>query len=168
MTENASETAVVDSNAVPPVPVKTGPQTTVAKGMTRGRNPREIEYLEFNREIPGNIPKTMKEFMDASGVQEEAGLVELLVTGFNESQYKAATDEIGEFINPQWDNKTQDSFRLAVRNYSKISGDTIEDAVALIKPGVEKKFNREQEAAAEAAKKAAETTTAVEPATVGV
>lgn len=167
MTENASETAVVDSNAVV-APVKTGPQTTVAKGMTRGRNPREIEYLEFNRELPGNIPKTMKEFMDASGVQEEAGLVEFLVTGFNESQYKAATDEIGEFINPQWDNKTQDSFRLAVRNYSKISGDTIEDAVALIKPGVEKKFNREQEAAAEAAKNAAANTTAVEPATVGV
>ena len=133
---------------------------TTAKGKTRGKNPRDIEYLQFNRETPEDLPKTLAEFMEVTGVKEEPAILNLLVEGFNESQYSAASDEIGEYINDAWDDKTQAQFRLAVRNYSKISGDSIEDSVALIKPGVDKKWNADVAAKAAAAAQTTPTVTA--------
>ena len=113
---------------------------TTAKGKTRGKNPREIEFEKFDREQPETLPRTIEEFMAVTNVKEEPALVDLLIEGFNDASYSAASDEIGEFINDAWDKDTQGQFRLAVRNYSKLSGDTIEEAVSLIKPGVDKKW----------------------------
>lgn len=118
------------------------------EGSTRGKNPRKITFKVLNQ-----IPVDMKEFMSVTGIQSQTELTELLYEGYNSSSYAAASDEIGEFINDSWDKETQNQFRLAVRNYSKLTGGTIEDAVSLIKPGVEKGFVAKAEAAkAEAAK----------------
>jgi len=117
-------------------------------GKTRGKNPREIEYQAFDLEKPDTLPKSIKEFMEATGVSKEENLVEYLVDGFNMAQYSAASDEIGEFINDAWDKETQAQFRLAVRNYSKLIGASIEDAVALIKPGVDKAWEAKKAAPA--------------------
>ena len=108
------------------------------KGKTRGRNPREIEYQAFDLEKPDTLPKSIQEFMDVTKVIEQAEVVALLVNGYNDSVYSAASDEIGEFINDAWDKDTQAQFRLAVRNYSKMTETSIEDSVNLIKPGVDK------------------------------
>lgn len=117
------------------------------KGKTRGKNPREIEYQAFDLEKPDTLPTKIAEFMEATGVKAEPELVDYLINGFNDAQYSAASDEIGEFINDAWDKETQGQFRLAVRNYSKLTGMNIEDSVNLIKPGVDKNFVAKQEAA---------------------
>jgi len=131
---------------------KTMAALSTKTGKTRGKNPREIEYQAFDLEKPDTLPKSIKEFMEATGVSKEENLVEYLVDGFNMAQYSAASDEIGEFINDAWDKETQAQFRLAVRNYSKLTGLSIEDAVNLIKPGVEKAYQAKVAAKAEAAK----------------
>lgn len=132
---------------------------TVAKGKTRGKNPREIEYERFDREVAENLPKTIEEFMTVTGVKDQTELVNLLVDGFNDSQYSAASDEIGEFINDSWDKDTQNQFRLAVRNTSKLSGLSIEDVVTMLKPAIDKGWLAKV-AAKEAAKELAKVTEA--------
>lgn len=112
------------------------------EGSTRGKNPRKITYKVLNM-----VPKTVAEFMAVTGVNKEADIAEVLYEGFNSSAYSAASDEIGEFINESWDIETQKQFRLAVRSFSKSADVSIEDAVNLIKPGVEKGFLARLEAA---------------------
>lgn len=130
-------------------------------GKTRGKNPRDIEYDAFDVTKPETLPKSLKEFMESTGTKSEVEVLEYCIDGFNQSQYAAASDEIGEFINDAWDKDTQAQFRLAVRNYSKLTASSIDDAVALIKPGVEKAWAVKVTAAMEAAKLAA-----AKPATV--
>lgn len=103
------------------------------QGKTRGKNPRDIEF-----EILNQIPADMKEFMTVTGTKEEKELLEYLYEGFNASQYAAASDEIGEFIPENWDKDTKNNFRLAVRNTSKLTGQSIEDVANFLVPGVEK------------------------------
>lgn len=110
---------------------------TTAKGRTRGKNPRDIEYEKFDHEQPDTLPKTMKEFMEVTKVDKESDLLDLLVSGFNDSQYSAASDEIGEFINDAWDKDYQAQFRLTVRNFSKISGKSVEETVAMLKTAID-------------------------------
>lgn len=129
------------------------------EGKTRGKNPRPIKFNILNQ-----IPKDMPEFMEVTGVKSQSELVELLYEGFNSSQYAAASDEIGEFINDAWDKETQNQFRLAVRNHSKLTGDSIEDVANMLRPSVDKAFAKRQAEAAAAktaeANKPAETVTA--------
>jgi hypothetical protein len=126
-------------------------------GKTRGKNPRDITYQAFDTSVAGSLPKTVKEFSAVTGTKTEPELVEYLIDGFNAAQYAAASDEIGEFIDDAWDKETQNQFRLAVRNYSKLTNTDIEAAVNLIKPGVSAAWTKKQ---AEKAAKAAELVTA--------
>jgi hypothetical protein len=123
------------------------------KGRTRGKNPRDIEYEAFDLEKPETLPKSMKEFMEVTNTKEEKDLVELLINGFNDSQYSAASDEIGEYINDAWDKEYQAQFRLTIRNFSKIAGKTVEETVTLLKPAIDAGWEvRKATKAAEAAK----------------
>lgn len=112
------------------------------QGKTRGKNPRDITF-----KILSAIPTSIKNFMEVTGTKTEPEVCEYLYEGFNLLQYSAASDEIGEFINDAWDKDTQAQFRLAVRNYSKLTAMSIEDTVNLIKPGVDKAFTARLEAA---------------------
>lgn len=136
--------------------VKVG--TVEKSGKTRGKNPRDITYQAFDTSVPESLPKSLKEFMEVTQTKTEAEMLEYVIDGYNAAQYAAASDEIGEFINDAWDKETQNQFRLAVRNYSKLTGLSIEDAVNLIKPGVEKAFQAKKVAASQATQ---------QPATVG-
>lgn len=111
---------------------------SVKKGSTRGKNPREIEYMAFDLGKVETLPTTLEEFNKVTGTKDIKTLLEYLIGGYNDAMYSAASDEIGEFINDAWDKDTQNQFRLAVRNYSKLTASSIEDAVQLIKPGVDK------------------------------
>lgn len=132
---------------------------TTAKGRTRGKNPRDIEYEKFDLEQPDTLPKSLKEFMAVVGLEgqpdAEKTMLEYVVAGFNDAQYSAASDEIGEFINDAWDKEYQAQFRLTVRNFSKISGKSIEDVVTMLKPAIDAGWEQrkaEKAKAAEAAK----------------
>lgn len=115
---------------------KTGKGLRSFLGMTRGRNPVEIQYENWDESDSETLPKTLSEFMEVSKVQDEAKIVSFLIKGHNEVLYKEASDPVAEFVDLSWPEDVQKQFRLVVRNYSNATGVSIEDAVALIKPGI--------------------------------
>jgi hypothetical protein len=119
---------------------RSGVGTRVRVGQTRGKNPVIISWEAFEVSQPATLPKSMKEFMDITKVQDEPTLVEYLIGGYNDANYTAASDPLKEFVNLAWPQEAQTQFRLVVRNYSRGASVSLEDAVALIKPGFEKQF----------------------------
>lgn len=117
---------------------RTGKGTRLRVGQTRGKNPQVITFENFDESQPATLPESIAEFMELTGVKTEPAIVALLVDGFNSSAYVAASDPIAEYVNPAWGEDVQRQFRLVVRNYSNATGASIEEAVALIKPGIEK------------------------------
>jgi hypothetical protein len=115
---------------------KTGKGVRTFLGMTRGRNPQEIQYEAFDDSKPDTLPTTLSEFMEVAKVQDEKVIVSYLIDGFNSAAYTAASDPVAEFVDASWSDEVQKQFRLVVRNYSNATGVSIEDAVALIKPGI--------------------------------
>ena len=115
---------------------KTGKGLRVFLGMTRGRNPQEIQYENWDEALPDTLPLTLSEFMDLRKVTDEKDIVRRLILGDNEILYSEASDPVAEFVEPTWSEDVQKQFRLVVRNYSNATGVSIEDAVALIKPGI--------------------------------
>jgi hypothetical protein len=119
---------------------KTGQGLRSFLGMTRGRNPQEIQYENWDDSQPDTLPKTLSEFMDlrkgSPEAVDEAGIVRRLVLGDNDVLYSEASDPVAEFVDASWTPEMQKQFRLVVRNYSNATGVSIEDSVALIKPGI--------------------------------
>jgi len=127
----------LEASAVETNSKRTGKGTRVKVGSTRGKNPQAISFESFDESLPETLPSTLSEFMDVTKVQDEKLIVGYLIEGFNSQSYTAASDPIAEFVNPAWSEDVQKQFRLVVRNYSNATGVSIEDAVALIKPGIE-------------------------------
>ncbi len=115
---------------------RTGKGLRVFFGMTRGRNPQMIQYENWNDSLPETLPATLSEFMDLRKITDEKEIVKRLVFGDNEILYKEASDPVAEFVDATWPEDVQKQFRIVVRNYSTATGVSIEDAVALIKPGI--------------------------------
>jgi hypothetical protein len=115
---------------------KTGKGLRSFLGMTRGRNPLEIQYENWDDSQPDTLPMTLSEFMDIRKVSDEKDIVRRLILGDNEILYTEASDPVAEFVDATWSEDVQKQFRLVVRNYSNATGVSIEDAVALIKPGI--------------------------------
>lgn len=116
---------------------RTGKGTRVRVGQTRGKNPQVISWEAFDDSQPETLPASLSEFMEISKVSDEKEIVSMLIDGFNAQAYTAASDPIAEYVNAAWPDDVQKQFRLVVRNYSNATGASIEDAVALIKPGIE-------------------------------
>lgn len=121
---------------------RTGKGLRVFVGMTRGKGTQVISYEGFDESKPETLPKTYAEFSELTGVSAEAEIVSMLVDGFNAQAYQAASDPVAEFVNPSWPAEAKTQFRNAVRNYAKLTNSSIEDAVAIIKPGVEKALSK--------------------------
>ena len=116
---------------------RTGKGLRVFFGMTRGRNPQMIQYENWDESQKDTLPTTLSEFMDLrKDVADEANVVRRLILGDNDILYSEASDPVAEFVDASWSEEVQKQFRLVVRNYSNATGVSIEDAVALIKPGI--------------------------------
>lgn len=115
---------------------KTGKGLRSFLGMTRGRNPQEIQYENWDESQPDTLPTTLSEFMELRKIQDEPSIMRRLVLGDNDILYSEASDPVAEFVDAAWSEEVQKQFRLVVRNYSNATGVSIEDAVALIKPGI--------------------------------
>jgi hypothetical protein len=112
--------------------------TRIRVGQTRGRNTQVVSWEAFDDSLPETLPKSYAEFAELTGVTSEEAIVSILVDGFNQQAYVAASDPIADFVNPVWPEEVQKGFRLVVRNYAANTGVSIEDAVALVKPGIDK------------------------------
>lgn len=117
---------------------RTGKGTRVRVGQTRGRNPQVISYEAFDESKPDTLPGSLSEFMDLTKMSDEKAIVSLLIDGFNSSSYTTASDPVAEFVEATWPEEVQKQFRIVVRNYANGANVSIEDAVALIKPGIVK------------------------------
>lgn len=117
---------------------RTGIGTRAAYGYTRGKGSMPFIYERFDESQPDTLPKSMQEFVAVAKVTDDASLTKLAVAGLNEKLYTEASDPIAEHVNPSWDDETKTRFRLVVRNYMVGVGASLDDSVALIKPGFEK------------------------------
>jgi hypothetical protein len=120
---------------------RTGVGVRMRVGQTRGKNPMVIGWEAFDESKPDTLPSSIQQFMDVTNVKDEPSLVSFLIAGFNDAAYTAASDPLAEFVEPTWTPEAQTQFRLVVRNYSRGAGVSLEDAVALIKPGFSKQFD---------------------------
>lgn len=119
---------------------RSGVGTRVRVGQTRGKNPLVITWEAFDESKPDTLPTEIQQFMEVTGVKDQPTLVNLLIAGYNDSQYTAASDPLAEYVDATWPDDAQAQFRLVVRNYSRGANVSLEDAVALIKPGFAAQF----------------------------
>lgn len=115
---------------------RTGKGTRVRVGQTRGRNPQVVSFEVFEESLPETLPADLNEFMNLSKVSDEKVIVSMLIDGYNAQSYTTASDPIAEFVDPSWDEEVRKNFRTVIRNYASGANVSIEDAVALIKPGI--------------------------------
>lgn len=121
---------------------KSGKGTRTFLGLTRGRNPQEIQYEQWDESQKDTLPETLSECMDflkARGVKDnemEKEVVRRVVLGDNDVLYAEASDPVAEYVDLSWPEDVQKGFRIVVRNYATNANVSIEDAVALIKPGI--------------------------------
>jgi hypothetical protein len=119
---------------------RTGVGVRVRVGQTRGKSPLVITWEAFDESKPETLPTKIPQFMEVTGVKDEPTLVAYLIGGYNDANYTAASDPLAEFVELTWKDDVQTQFRLVVRNYSRGANVSLEDAVALIKPGFVKQF----------------------------
>jgi len=115
---------------------RSGVGTRIRVGATRGKNPQAISYEAFDESQPDTLPKDLDFFIKSLNLDEKA-LVSMLIDGYNVQSYTEASDPLAEFVESSWSPDVQKQFRLVVRNYSNATGVSLEDAVKLIKPGIE-------------------------------
>lgn len=135
---------------------RTGKGTRIAVSLSRGRNPQPVEYEAFDDSKTETLPVTQAEFMEMYQIvmgQEitEPVIVGYLIDGFNSAQYTAASDPVAEYVEASWPEEIQKNFRAVVRNYAQGANVSIEDAAALIKPGIVASEAKKAEAKAAAA-----------------
>jgi len=119
---------------------RSGVGTRLKIGKTRGKSSMIVTWEAFDDAKPETLPTSIQQFMDITGVKDEPSLVSNLIGGFNDASYTAASDPLAEYVEATWPPESQTQFRLVVRNYSRGAMVSLEDAVALIKPGFEKQF----------------------------
>jgi hypothetical protein len=119
---------------------RTGVGTRLMVGQTRGKGTMVIKYEKFDETQPATLPTSIQQFMDVTKVKDEPSIVERLILGHNELLYTAASDPLAEFVEDTWPDEAKTQFRLVVRNYSRGASVSLDDAVALIKPGFSKQF----------------------------
>lgn len=119
---------------------RTGKGLRVMVGATRGRTTQNIKYEAFDTNKPDTLPSDPAEFSQITGVNDSALLMSFLIDGYNDYQYRQASDPIAEFINPVWPDDVKTAFRTSVRNYAKAAEVSIEEAANLMRPAIDKKF----------------------------
>lgn len=120
---------------------RSGKGTRLQTGNTRGKGSVVITFEEFDMDSPETLPSTVAEFMTITGIEgKQDELLKYALEGYNSLSQTSASDPIAEFVNGKWDKETVTGFRLIVRNMVKTMGLSLEDAVAMVKPGTEKKF----------------------------
>lgn len=147
---DAKQTEINTQNEARKVDDKYPKGTLLRMGQTRGRNPQIVTWEAFDESHPESLPKDLSEFMDLTakqGGKDEPTLLAWALDGFNSAQYTAASDPVAEFVDASWPEDIQKNFRVAVRNYATATSSSIEDAAALIKPGIVKAVEAKKAAA---------------------
>lgn len=128
---------------------RTGKGTRLRAGQTRGKNSKVITWESFDTDKPETLPVSAEEFMSLTKTSDEKVFVGYLIDGFNASQYAAASDMLSEYVEANWPESLARQFKLAVNNYVNAAGVSVEDAVSLMKPAIQKSFEAKLAAASQ-------------------
>lgn len=115
---------------------RSGKGLRICLGMSRGRNPVEVQYENWDEKQPDTLPVSLSEFMDLRKISDEAAIIKRLIAGDNDVLYDEASDPVSAFVETSWSDEVQKAFKTVVKQYSVNASVSIEDAVALIKPGI--------------------------------
>lgn len=127
---------------------RTGKGTRVFVGLTRGKNPKVISWEAFDTDKPETLPETIVDFHKTIGADTtETQMVRYLADGYNDAQYRAASDVLAEYVEPNWPDDVAKQFKTVISNYVAGTGVSIDDAVELLKPGFAKAFEARMAAA---------------------
>lgn len=132
----ATEFAAAEEAAEEVNKLREGKGTRIRVSQTKGKGTRVISFESFDMALPATLPTTMSEFMELTKVSDEPVIVSYLLDGYNDAAYSIASDPTAEYVDTSWTPEVQKQFRLVVRNYAQATSVSIEDAVALIKPGI--------------------------------
>jgi hypothetical protein len=116
---------------------RTGQGTRLLVGTTRGRSTVPFTYEAFDSSLPETMPKSVEDFMGLT-TTDDGPLLNYLVEGYNSLSEKNAADPVNEFVDASWPEDVQKRFKIVIRNYSNDANVSIEDAVSLLKPGIQK------------------------------
>lgn len=143
--EEKREKALNDAVAAAQATNKTreGKGLRLAVSSTRGKNPVPVTYESFDTDDAKSLPDSVSEFMQLSGIDDEAQLVAFLITGYNDNSFRIASDPVAEYVNLAWPAEVQKSFKDSVKTLVKsgVFAD-VEAAVAVIRPATEAKFGK--------------------------
>lgn len=139
-TELQAERETMEAAAKTENESRNGVGLRVMVGATRGKNTQNIKYEAFDESKPDTLPGSIAEFASVTNITEESKLVEFLITGFNDFQYKQASDPIAEFVNAAWPDDVKLAFRTSVRNYAKAMEEPIDEVAKLFAAKLNKKF----------------------------
>ena len=131
---------------------RSGVGTRVSFFYTRGRSNMLLSAEQWDETQPLTLPKSVEEFLSYHATQdgkalEDSEILKRLILGDNEINYKEASDPVAEFIDFSWPEDVQKSFKVTVKNYASMNEISIEEAVALIKPGTVKAHEKRLAAA---------------------
>lgn len=104
-------------------------------GQTRGKNSSVITWKAFDLEAKDSLPATIPEFVELTGAKADE-ILEYIVDGYNSAAYGLASDELFEYVDDSWDKDTKNQFRLAVRNFVKLTGKSVEEIANMVKAGM--------------------------------
>ena len=133
---------------------RNGKGTRIAVGSTRGRSTFSFPYEAFDKSLPETLPSTVAEAMTLMDITDDdsgaSKMVSLLIEGYNLVSETNASDPVSEFVDATWPEDFQKRFKIVIKNYAENSNVSIQDAVELLKPGMQKGYEA-QLAAAKAA-----------------
>lgn len=130
---------------------RTGKGTRVRVGQTRGKASKVISWEAFDTDKAETLPETPQEFAELTKTTDEKLFVSYLIDGYNAAMYAAASDVLAEYVEANWPDTLVRQFKLTVSNYAGATGVSIEEAVQLMKPGIQKAFEAKLAAAKAAA-----------------
>jgi|SRR5688572_28264592 len=126
---------------------RTGKGTRIRVGQTRGKNPKVISWESFDTDKPETLPETPQEFAELTKTTDEKVFVSYLVDGYNAAMYAAASDVLSEYVEANWPDLLVKQFKASVNNYANAASVSVEEAVALMKPAIQKAFEAKLAAA---------------------
>ena len=146
-----AQTAEINLKAKTENDKRSGQGTRLLVGSTRGRSTFSFTYEAFDESLPDTLPKTTAESMVLMDIDDsdagEAKMVNYLIKGFNLVNETAGADPVSEYVDLTWPEDFQKRFKLVIKNYAENGNVSIEDAVSLLKPGMQMGYEAQKAAA---------------------
>lgn len=119
---------------------RSGKGTRVRVGQTRGKNPKVISWESFDTDYPESLPSDAAEFLSLTKTTDDRLFTAYCIDGYNAAMYAAASDVLSEYLEPNWPDAFAKQFKTNITTFVAMTGVSIEEAVSIVKPKVQRAF----------------------------